>query len=743
MVYAFKLCGVMETNYLCAQTITKQEKESEVSSGPAALRFAQREEVEQNQELERTKEKKQYLVLSSSEKKVEQIENQYEKVDNISNTSSNFLKKEKMTVIEMTGEEAVELQRDPCVQRVEEDYEVVACGHGHIKNRRIIKKTQNKRDNIEWNLKTIKADKVSTDSTQQKVKVAVIDSGIDMANDVLIQESINLIPGEEELLPLFYDVSGHGTSVAGIIAAKKNGKGITGINPNVELYSVRALDNNNQAPVSRVVEGIYWAIEHDVHIINMSFGLDQDSELLRKAIQDAYAKGILLVAAAGNTGANVQYPAAYPEVIAVGALNSDGTVSDESATGEEVELVAPGDCVRSTAGFETTLICSGTSMAVPHVTGVASLLWEKDLSMSSEFIRKLLCASANHYNNDEKYGYGMIDAQYAMAIYDEFKSKYRDETIETVSQEEVNEKMADNESPVVIYQENDYVKGSWLQAGHEQAVTGKGAGDLEEIKAGAVYPDKSEYLKGISDNGVFHGRGIWPEGSMEEAGNYIANTIYLYKIAQRLRKEEQKSEQDREIIPYQKAGMYLDEYSMWETFGFECIHSQLTMCEEDPNNYKKIKFRKNKWFLLGIAVHCATDAYAHSAFVCKDNKWYRVVHPKGNSEVASGDVQGKDIIGADDMHFSVGRWGCANQVATNIVHNLKKEELEDKDYPVNYKTFMVDNYIAGENAANSQMYPYQSLQFTLYKLYTYADQTEERAMDERGLLFRKTMWFWK
>ena len=84
---------------------------------------------------------------------------------------------------------------------------------------------------------------------------------------------IDLVPGYEECLPYYTDITGHGSAVAGIIAAEKNGKGITGINTNVELYSARVLDENNSAPTSRVIEAIYWAIDHNVNIINMSFGM--------------------------------------------------------------------------------------------------------------------------------------------------------------------------------------------------------------------------------------------------------------------------------------------------------------------------------------------------------------------------------------------------------------------------------------------------------------------------------------
>lgn len=180
----------------------------------------------------------------------------------------------------------------------------------------------------------VRADESEAVQGNGKIKVAVLDSGVDDFNDLELSGSINLIPGEEEVLPLFWDVTGHGSGVAGIIAAEKNDVGITGIAPEVELYAAKVLDEKNQAPVSRVIEGIYWAIENKVNIINMSFGMEQNSEALHKAIRDAYDAGILLVAAAGNDN-HVEYPAAYDEVIAVGSVDTSGNVSEKSAVGEE------------------------------------------------------------------------------------------------------------------------------------------------------------------------------------------------------------------------------------------------------------------------------------------------------------------------------------------------------------------------------------------------------------------------
>lgn len=140
---------------------------------------------------------------------------------------------------------------------------------------------------------------------------------------------IDLVPNTiYDSLGIYNDVTGHGTGVAGVIAADKNDKGIIGIAPDVSVYSIRVLDENNEAPISRIIAGIEWAIENDIDVLNMSFGTENYSAQLYNAIRRAYENGIVLVASAGNTGGlseQVTYPARFPEVIAVGSCDENGT----------------------------------------------------------------------------------------------------------------------------------------------------------------------------------------------------------------------------------------------------------------------------------------------------------------------------------------------------------------------------------------------------------------------------------
>ena len=192
------------------------------------------------------------------------------------------------------------------------------------------------KEKTEWNLQAISAENldVSKDANG-KIKVAVLDSGIDYVTGIDIAGSVNLVEEDEDILPIFQD----------IIAA--NGENdIKGINPDVELYSVKILDKENSATLSRVIRGIYWCIENNINIINMSFGTNVYSAALEQAVKDAYDAGILMIGAAGNEGESVEYPAAFEEVMAVAATDEEANISDFSNRGDELEIAAPGEKVK-------------------------------------------------------------------------------------------------------------------------------------------------------------------------------------------------------------------------------------------------------------------------------------------------------------------------------------------------------------------------------------------------------------
>jgi len=214
--------------------------------------------------------------------------------------------------------------------------------------------------------------------------------------------------------------SSHGTHVAGIIGATTdNGKGIAGVYGQINILPIRVIEDFGNT--KDIIEGIKYAIKMGVDIINLSLAGSGEDQLLREAIQEAVAQGIVVVAAAGNSGGSVKYPAAFPEVIAVGSINSDNQLSDFSCYGFEMELVAPGEKIISTSGYMRDngslhsgyYNMSGTSMATPYVSGIAALL----KASGQTDIRNVLKRTAVDLGNeglDERFGYGLIDAYAAL-----------------------------------------------------------------------------------------------------------------------------------------------------------------------------------------------------------------------------------------------------------------------------------------------------------------------------------------
>ncbi len=234
-------------------------------------------------------------------------------------------------------------------------------------------------EHIDWGLYASGIHKVWQETMGEGIKVAVLDTGIDaehpdLARAVLTKKDFTGSPFG------VHDYDGHGTHVAGIIAARKNGMGVVGVAPKAMLVVGKVLGDNGIGSVEQVAEGIQWAIEKEVSIINMSLGCPSDSPIIKEAIDAATEKGILVVCAAGNRGAEMSaldYPAQYPETIAVGAIDRQLKRAYFSSTGRMVDIVAPGDYIRSTYIRGFTAVLSGTSMAAPFVSGVIALMLAK------------------------------------------------------------------------------------------------------------------------------------------------------------------------------------------------------------------------------------------------------------------------------------------------------------------------------------------------------------------------------
>ncbi|WCN36913.1 S8 family peptidase [Aneurinibacillus uraniidurans] len=226
---------------------------------------------------------------------------------------------------------------------------------------------------IPWGVKKIGAPKLWPETTGKGVKIAVIDTGIARTHPDLrgrVKGGVDLVGGT---IVDRKGNGGHGTHVAGTIAAVNNRIGVVGVAPNASLYDVRAFNPDGEGELATIVQGIDWAITNKMDIINMSFGMTGDSPALHAAIKRASAAGICLIASAGNNGGELQFPARYPEVIAVGASTKQGELAAFSAHGYGLDVTAPGVDILSTWPRNTYKKLSGTSMAAAHISGMAAL----------------------------------------------------------------------------------------------------------------------------------------------------------------------------------------------------------------------------------------------------------------------------------------------------------------------------------------------------------------------------------
>ncbi len=263
----------------------------------------------------------------------------------------------------------------------------------------------------------IAAETLHVDNSGRGVKVAILDTGIDLDHpDLHVAGNVNFVDGTVD----GDDDNGHGTMVAGVIAALDNDIGVVGVAPEVELYAVKVLDSAGLGGGSSILSGIEWAIENDMQVVIMSFGsLMNLPREIQAALDRASQAGIVLVAGSGNEGDQgvVFAPASYDPVIAVGATDQQDSRAGFSGTGSSLELVAPGVGIVSTSrggGYSTG---NGTSLAAPHVAGVAALLIAAGVTDGAA-VREILQSTAQDLGStewDTWYGYGLTNAAAAMA----------------------------------------------------------------------------------------------------------------------------------------------------------------------------------------------------------------------------------------------------------------------------------------------------------------------------------------
>ena len=279
---------------------------------------------------------------------------------------------------------------------------------------------------FQWNLRRIGMEQAwDLRPSAVDVVVAVLDTGVDL-NHPDLKANLLLDQGYEFLddMPSPQDDESHGTAVAGIIGAVGNNReGVTGIAWRVKLLPIKALNAQGRGPDSAMVKAILYAADNGAKIINISSTGSRYSAALETAVQYAQDKGALLVAAAGNTGNGdnaINYPAGFDGVLAVAAVDDHDQLASFSQRQPYVAVSAPGVDVPSTAwpgaGRGLYASQSGTSIAAPHVSGAAALLWGLRPDLTADEIAAALKANADKVaSSDSGYGAGILNVARAVS----------------------------------------------------------------------------------------------------------------------------------------------------------------------------------------------------------------------------------------------------------------------------------------------------------------------------------------
>lgn len=262
---------------------------------------------------------------------------------------------------------------------------------------RELRQSHSRTHTIPWGVSQIKAPRAWKKSKGKHVKIAVIDTGVDFTHPDLrpaLAGGINLV--NRHLPP--DDDNGHGTHIAGTIAATNARNGIIGVAPKAKIYAIKAFDADGSAYVSDIIHAIEWCVRNQIRVINMSFGMKNSSVSLREAVRNAYNAGVIITASSGNDGktSGIDYPARYPQTIAVGASDKKGRIASFSNRGKGITIYAPGEKIHSTWPDHEYKELSGTSMATSHVSGVIGLMLALKPQLTPDQIRKQLLSSATY-----------------------------------------------------------------------------------------------------------------------------------------------------------------------------------------------------------------------------------------------------------------------------------------------------------------------------------------------------------
>lgn len=281
-------------------------------------------------------------------------------------------------------------------------------------------------ETVDWGLAAYRVPEQWKATRGEGVRVAVLDTGIDAGHPDLdgaveaARDFTDSPRGAE-------DAQGHGTHVAGTIAARRNEQGVVGVAPGCRLLVGKVLGDDGSGTSPEVAAGIDWAVEAGADVLSLSLGSPDPSAAIRAAIERAVAAGRFVICAAGNEGRDnaVNYPARWETTIAVGAVDRFGQVARFSSRGPEVDICAPGADVLSTFPSGRYARLSGTSMATPFVTGVVALMLAKHRRLGGatpvrnngelrEHLRRT-ATDAGPVGHDPAFGFGLIDPEALLA----------------------------------------------------------------------------------------------------------------------------------------------------------------------------------------------------------------------------------------------------------------------------------------------------------------------------------------
>ena len=307
------------------------------------------------------------------------------------------LKKHKMVAATMSKSALNKLRNNPNVESIEVD----------VRRKPMAQTTP-------YGYTMVQANQFGQSDTTAR-KVCIIDTGYNLGhpdlpgtNDGVTGQANNSAVGN-----WYNDGNGHGTHVAGTIAAYDNNEGVVGVYPGVNMHIVKIFNDNGQwTYASDLIDAITQCQDAGSNVVNMSLGGGSSSTTERNAMQSFTDAGMLLVAAAGNDGNSAKsYPASYDAVMSVAAVDSNENRASYSQYNDQVEIAAPGSAVQSTYPTNTYASLSGTSMATPHVAGGAALVWSYFPQCSNNQIRSALNATAEDKGSagrDNFYGYGLM-----------------------------------------------------------------------------------------------------------------------------------------------------------------------------------------------------------------------------------------------------------------------------------------------------------------------------------------------